>query len=552
MIKSISLKLLVAIVSIAFSLCVLGAENFPANYNENADIAELARLENDSMHYQLIQSKVTDKPALWRPFTEQLAALTAADYEALKPLVLEKSIVDLQAAVRAGQLTYSQLTAFYIYRIREIESDSGRFLNAVIALNPEAMNRARELDAQRAAGKVIPPNSLFGIPVLLKDNIGFQGMPTTAGAVALANNYSGNAFISEQLLASGAIILGKANLSEWAYFFCDGCPSGYSAIGGQTLNPYGRKLFGTGGSSAGSGSAIAANLAAAAVGSETSGSILSPSSANSLVGLKPTTGSLSRSGIVPISATLDTAGPMAKSVADVVALFNGMAGYDAADLAMPLLTEELQLEIRQVSLSGKRLGVISSYLDDEFYAAAALTLENAGAEVISLDIDGPTLTDFDEFLGAEMVRDLALYLEAHGGSAVTIDSVNSLKAFNEAELDTRAPYGQALVDMMVDLNYSADQIESLRMALQDQASDFLDGVFADNNLDALVSLNNRNAGFAALANYPALTIPAGYQENGRPVGVTFFAPSFLEQDLIDIGVQFEQLTKARKPPAGYQ
>ena len=150
MIKSISLKLLVAIVSIAFSLCVLGAENFPANYNENADIAELARLENDSMHYQLIQSKVTDKPALWRPFTEQLAALTAADYEALKPLVLEKSIVDLQAAVRAGQLTYSQLTAFYIYRIREIESDSGRFLNAVIALNPEAMNRARELDAQRA------------------------------------------------------------------------------------------------------------------------------------------------------------------------------------------------------------------------------------------------------------------------------------------------------------------------------------------------------------------------------------------------------------------
>ena len=377
-------------------------------------------------------------------------------------------------------------------------------------------------------------------------------MPTTAGAVALANNYSGNAFISEQLLASGAIILGKANLSEWAYFFCDGCPSGYSAIGGQTLNPYGRKLFGTGGSSAGSGSAIAANLAAAAVGSETSGSILSPSSANSLVGLKPTTGSLSRSGIVPISATLDTAGPMAKSVADVVALFNGMAGYDAADLAMPLLTEELQLEIRQVSLSGKRLGVISSYLDDEFYAAAALTLENAGAEVISLDIDGPTLTDFDEFLGAEMVRDLALYLEAHGGSAVTIDSVNSLKAFNEAELDTRAPYGQALVDMMVDLNYSADQIESLRMALQDQASDFLDGVFADNNLDALVSLNNRNAGFAALANYPALTIPAGYQENGRPVGVTFFAPSFLEQDLIDIGVQFEQLTKARKPPAGYQ
>lgn len=552
MTNTIQFMLLSALISFSLSLTALAAENFPPNYNQGADIAELAQLENDSMHYQLIQSKVRDKQSLWQPFTAQLNEMSASDYVALKPLILDRSIIDIQSAVRAGQLSYSELTAFYIYRIREIESDSNRFLNAVIALDPEAMARAAELDGQREAGKDIPLDSLFGIPVLLKDNIGFQGLPTTAGAVALGDNYSGNAFITERLIESGAIILGKANLSEWAYFFCDDCPSGYSAVGGQTLNPYGRKVFGTGGSSAGSGSAIAANFAVLAVGSETSGSILSPSSANSLVGLKPTTGSLSRSGIVPISSTLDTAGPMAKSVADAVALFNAMAGYDAADLAMPGLAESLQLEIRQVNLSGKRLGIINSYLEDEIYAGAVEALKEAGAEAVLIDFTGPTLSNFDEFLGAEMVRDLALYLDKHAGPTVTLGSIKEIQDFNNADLAIRAPYGQALVDMMVDLNYSAEQLESLRMALQDQASDFLDGLFASNNLDALVSLNNRNAGFAALANYPALTIPAGYQENARPVGVTFFAPSFQEQDLIDIGVQFEQLSNARQSPSAYQ
>ncbi len=550
--NSIQFTALAAIVSLSVTVSVLAAENFPPNYSESADIATLSKLDSDSMHYQLIQSRVTDKRALWQPLADQLEGFSQPEYAALKPLVLDKTIAELQAAVAEGQFSYAQLTRFYIYRIREIESDSTRFLNAVIALNPNAVTRAAELDAQREAGRSVPAGSLFGIPILLKDNIGAAGMPTTAGAVALADNYADNAFIAKQLHNAGAIILGKANLSEWAYFFCDGCPSGYSALGGQTLNPYGRLVFGTGGSSAGSGAAVAANFAAAAVGSETSGSILSPSSANSLVGLKPTTGSLSRTGIVPISATLDTAGPMAKSVADAVALFNAMAGYDGADLAMPLLTNDLQLEIRQVSLAGKRLGVLNNFLEEAVYASSIAALTQAGAEVVAIDFAPPTLTNFDEFLGAEMVRDLALYLEAHGNSATAPDSIKALQAFNNADLETRAPYGQALVDMMVDLNYGADQLESLRMALQDQAGDYLESVFAAGSLDALVSLNNRNAGIAALANYPALTIPAGYEANGRAIGITFIAPSFQEQELIDIGLQFEQLTKARKAPAGYQ
>ncbi len=534
------------------SCLAIAAEDFSFSFDESADLAELAQLENESMHYQLILSKVQNKQSLWQPFIPLLTEFGRERYEALKPLILDKSIEQLQELVSSGQLSYRDLTAFYIFRIYAIESDGSRLLNAVITLNPDAVRRAEEMDAQRLAGAPIPANSVFGMPIMLKDNVGAAGMPTTAGAIALASNVTDNAFITQRLFDNGAVILGKANLSEWAYFFCDGCPSGYSALGGQTLNPYGRKVFGTGGSSSGSGAAIAANFAVAAVGSETSGSILSPSSANSLVGLKPTTGSLSRSGIVPISATLDTAGPMAKSVADAVALFNGMAGFDGSDFAMPLLAADINLQLREVSMVGKRIGVIDNLADDENYRSAVEQLTGAGAEAVAINWQSPPLDDFDEFLGAEMIRDLALYLENYGSASVTIDSIEALRAFNNEDPATRAPYGQALVDMMAALNYSADQIENLRMALQDQASSYLNSLFVDNNLDVLVSSNNYNAGVAALANYPALTVPAGYEENGRPFGLTFFAPSFQEQDLIDIGLEFERLTQLRRAPAGYQ
>ena len=196
---------------------------------------------------------------------------------------------------------------------------------------------------------------------------------------------TGNAFITDRLEEQGAIILGKANLSEWAYFFCNDCPSGYSALGGQTLNPYGRFTFGTGGSSSGSAAATAANYAVVAVGSETSGSILSPASANSLVGLKPTTGNLSRTGIVPISATLDTAGPIARSVADVVVMFNAMAGYDQNDMAMPLISDDFSLEYRVIDMQGRRLGIVEALADNSHYMAAVHLLADSGATTIELE-----------------------------------------------------------------------------------------------------------------------------------------------------------------------
>lgn len=507
----------------------------------------LAQLENERMHYQLLRSPHQRGPALWAEFEAELQDFGEAQYETLKPLVLGASIDELQQAVDDGELSYESLTRFYLYRIRETENDPARYLNAVISLNPAALEQARERDGDHGGNH----DPIFGMPVLLKDNVNMAGLPTTAGAVALAANEADDAFITERLRERGAIILGKANLSEWAYFFCGDCPSGWSAMGGQTLNPYGRLVFGAGGSSSGSGSAIAAEYAVAAVGSETSGSILSPASANSLVGLKPTTGSLSRSGVVPISATLDTTGPMARSVADVVALFNAMTGYDENDFAMPRLAEDLALEYRQAGLAGKRLGIFESLADDTFYNEAAERLVAGGAvtEVVSFAWESPE--SFGEFLGAEMVRDLAAYLATYTNAGVEISSVHDLRAFN-LEDRTRMPYGQQEVDMMAELDYSAEELEALRAELQSYARLQMENLFSQHDLDVLLSLNNMHAGVAALANFPALTIPTGYRDNGRPVGLTLIAPSFREQDLIDIGAEFERLTMARRPPADYQ
>lgn len=521
-------------------------------YDETADLALLAQHADDSMHFKLLNSKVLDKNSLWAPFNSALANFTEERYQSLKPLILEQSIATLQAAVASGALDYETLVLFYIYRIRAIESDNSLYLNAIISLNPDAVARARSLDQQRRQGLVVARDSLFGMPVLLKDNVGFAGMATTAGAVALQNNVTANAFIADQLTEQGAIILGKANLSEWAYFFCNDCPSGYSAMGGQTLNPYGRFDFSTGGSSAGSGASVAANYAVAAVGSETSGSILSPSSANSLVGLKPTTGSLSRTGIVPISATLDTAGPMARTVADVVILFNAMAGYDAADAAMPMLTADYQLEYRTVSLAGKRLGVLNNLSDNTIYQDAVDLLQENGASMIALDLENGPFPRFTEFLGAEMKRDLANYLAGFAGTAISLRSIGDVQAFNAQNPVVRAPYAQGLIDMMVETKLSTAEIEALREELQSLARSQLDRVFAEHQLDVLLSVNNGNAGLAALANYPALTIPAGYLENGRPVGLTLIAPGFSEQQLIDVGATFETLSRARRAAGGYR
>ena len=300
-----------------------------SSYDESSEISEQQNHEIERMKFKLIQSKFLDMNDVFKPFEEDLAYFSEKDYYNIEPYIIEKDIPSIQESVANGILSYEKIVLFYLYRIRKFESNNELALHSIITLNSNVIKEARSRDKSRPKESKY---TLYGLPILLKDNINTIGMPTTAGAFALKeNSITDDAFIVKKLKESGALILGKANLSEWAYYFCDGCPLGYSAIGGQTLNPYGRKIFETGGSSSGSGVSVAANYAVAAVGTETSGSILSPSSKNSVVGLKPTIGLLSRTGIVPISSTLDTPGPMTKSVIDNAIFLAAMIGEDAED-----------------------------------------------------------------------------------------------------------------------------------------------------------------------------------------------------------------------------
>lgn len=520
-------------------------------YDQAGELAALAALPDPDLHFRQINSSLRDKNELWAGVRAELDAFGAVAYQRLQPLILEAGVRELQLAVASGQLSYEALTLFYLYRIREIESDHARYLNAVIATNPQALTQARAADQARAAGTATPdPDSLFGIPVLLKDNINAAGMATTAGAAVLQDNFTGNAFIVERLLAQGAVILGKANLSEWAYFFCDDCPSGWSAVGGQTLNPYGRFAFGTGGSSSGSAAAVAANLATVTVGSETSGSILSPASRHSAVGFKPTTGRLSRSGVIPISSTLDTTGPITRSVRDAISLFNALQGFDANDPKMDP-AQDGALTFTAIPVTSQRLGYFPEWLEQPLYANAIATLEAAGAVMIALDTPALALENFDAFLGGEMRRDLAAYLKGNASPQVTAIGVDDVVAFNNTEPALRAPYGQALFDNMVQQPMAENAVTTLGANLQAAAGRLLSELFAMHTLDALVSLNNRSAGLAALANYPALTLPLGLDDSGQPQGLTLVESSREEQALVSLGLAVESLVGNRKPPEGY-
>ncbi|NNK81564.1 MAG: amidase, partial [Flavobacteriaceae bacterium] len=302
--------------TLLFSLIILIISCKKEKQEPSTDVSDISTKE--FREFKVEDSNYINVDVFWKPFEEDLKSFSENEYNTLKPLIFEKDIPTIQSHILSGNLTYEALVKFYLYRIKKYDRANSLSLNSIIALNSNIISEAKAKDTE-LKNKGVSHNfkySVYGIPILLKDNINSKEIPTTAGAAALLNNLTDDAFIVKRLKEEGALILGKANLSEWAYFFCGDCPSGYSAVGGQTFNPYGRKIFDTGGSSSGSAVAVAANFCTAAIGSETSGSILSPSSQNSSVGLKPTIGLVSRSGIVPISSTLDTAGPITKSVID--------------------------------------------------------------------------------------------------------------------------------------------------------------------------------------------------------------------------------------------
>ena len=402
-------------------------------------------------------------------------------------------------------------------------------------------NRAQELS-----------HPLYGMPILLKDNINALPMATTAGAAAFKDNIpSDDAFLVKRLKAKGALILGKVNLSEWAYYFCQGCPLGYSAMGGQTLNPYGRKTFESGGSSSGSGVAVAANYAVAAIGSETSGSILSPSGKNSVVGLKPTIGAVSRSGVVPISSTLDTAGPMTKNVVDNAILMNALVGEDPTDSysfkSKPIFYQGLDT----VSLKGKRLGIFTAFEKDSLMKLSLKKMKAAGAEIISFDPPEIELQNFRRLLDVDMRSDLPKYIKNHAAQDLPFDSVQDVVAFNKKDTLLHAPYGQGIFLRIAQETLSQEEFKSEKERLMQQAKIYFQA-FEALDLDAVISIDNSTASYAAAAHYPALGVPMGYLSNGQPKNLTFIVPSKQEQLLLELGAAFERLTQARKLPELFQ
>ena len=532
--------------------CQISKEKQPKvifkKYNETLALEKQQNHKKSRMQFKLFQSKYLDMNAIFKPFETDLEYFSEENYTALKPFILEQDIPTLQKNIKAGNISYEKLTLFYLYRIRKFESDSTKSLNSIISLNPNVLKEARARDKNK---KENTKYSIYGMPVLLKDNINTINMPTTAGALVLADNTAiKDAFIVERLRKNGALILGKVNLSEWAYYFCVGCPLGYSAIGGQTLNPYNRGEFETGGSSSGSGVAVAANFAVAAVGTETSGSITSPSSLNSVVGLKPTIGVFSRTGIVPISSTLDTPGPMTKNIIDNAIFMNAMRGFDKSDAASKELAVDYFKNGFKQKLKGRRLGVIKSLLTDSIYLATVGKLKRAGAELIEITPPEVALNGFLTLLNIDMKNDLPKYLAADADKRIEVTSVKDIVAFNLKDSLLRAPYGQQLFEGIVEDKTTLAALEIIKTNLTNSGRKYFQALKND-DLEAILSINNYHSGFAAVANYPTLTVPMGYKNSGEPISLTFIGMPLSERKLLEIGYAFEQLTKVRKIPKNY-
>jgi amidase len=503
---------------------------------------------NPRMRFKVWTSQFNTINQWLLPFEKNIKALSEDRFNELSSLILGKTIPELQRYRADGLLTYEELTLFFLARISKMETDQDKALHAYIAIHPDCLNWAKACDTgyQSSRGEY----TLYGIPIALKDNIQVAGLPTTAGAEVLKDHKVSDAFITKRLKAEGAVIIGKANLSEWAYYFCEGCPVGYSAMGGQTLNPYGRGKIETGGSSSGSASVVAGGLAVAAVGSETSGSILSPSGLQSLVGLKPTAGALSRTGIVPISYTLDTPGPMTGSCIDNAILYNAMLGRDTADPASFDHISVAPEDLLKASLMGKKLGVIRELLADSVYAHNVDLLEAYGAEVVAIDIPNLDFSGLITILNLEMREAIPQYLAAFPSENVTVKDIADIVAYNQQDMMSRAPYGQQRFEILLKDKTPMSDFPGLRTGWL-SAAETMFASFWDSGIDAVISLSNYHAAHAAMGRLPCLTVPSGYKSDGTPIGLTFIGPSRSEASLLNMGHAFESRTTYRKLPAGY-
>lgn len=482
----------------------------------------------------------------------------------------ELSLEDLQRGIASGRYTARSITQLYLSRIEALDKH-GPAVNSVIELNPDALAIADELDSEyRQKG---PRSPLHGIAVLLKDNIDTADrMATTAGSLALEGSPAPNdAFLVQRLRAAGAIILGKANLSEWANFRASHSVSGWCARGGQTRNPYVLDRNPCG-SSSGSAVAVAANLCMVAVGTETDGSIICPSSINGIVGIKPTLGLISRNGVVPIAHSQDTAGPMARTVRDATILLNVIAGPDPNDPATEQAESDYTKFLDPNGLRGAKLGIARRFFGfntavDRLIDGCIADMKQLGAEIID-PADYPTHLGLDdselEVLLYEFKADLNAYLKTR--PSLLVKTLADIITFNEAKRSVEMPYFEQ--DRMIKAEKKGPLTEAaykdaLASNLRLTREEGIDAVINKYKLDAIVAPSNGPAWLtdlvtgdhvgggcsqpAAIAGYPHITVPAGFV-HGLPIGISFFGPAWSEPTLLRIAYSFQQATKRRRMP----
>jgi len=483
----------------------------------------------------------------------------------------EVDVATLQAQFRSGNLESHALTQAYLDRIAALD-DTGPTLGAVIELNPDALREADARDAARQAGQSLGP--LDGIPVLLKDNIDATPMVNSAGSLALATHHpKTDAFLVQRLRAAGAVILGKTNLSEWANFRSTRSTSGWSGRGGQTRSPYALDRNPCG-SSSGTGSAIAASLATIGIGTETDGSIICPSSVAGLVGIKPTVGLVSRSGIIPISHSQDTAGPMARTVADAASLLTVIAGADRDDAASIAKTRPAPLDYTRFlhadALRGARIGVVRKSMGyqpdvDAAMERAISAMRAAGATVVDADI--PTAGKWDDAENTTLMYEFKPDLEAYlARSDAPVRTLAGLVEFDKRHAAEEMPYfGQELFEQALTKGPLTDRayLDARDKARRLAGRDGIDAALKAQHLDALAApamspawltdpvngdhFTGAGYGVAAVAGTPSLTVPVG-DSHGLPIGIVFMGPAWSEARLVELGYAFEQLTHARRAP----
>lgn len=476
--------------------------------------------------------------------------------------IVEATIPEIQAALEAGEITSKQLVLMYYERIADHDKN-GLTINSVLEINPDALFIAESLDVERAING--SRGLLHGIPVLLKDNINTgDKMHTSAGSLALANSFAGeDAFIVSKLREAGAIIMGKANMTEFANFMTNGMPSGYSSRGGQVLNPYNISTP-TGGSSAGSAVAVACNFCTVSVGTETSGSILNPGNLGSIIGIKPTVGLLSRSGILPLSNTQDTAGPMARTVRDAVLLLNAMLGNDTHDAAMGTnigkIHEDYTVFLDENGLQGARIGIPRDYYFEELteeqlalFNASVDRMRALGATIIDpADIKTAREISYSSVVLNEFKTALNAYLSRLGPGA-PMRTLKDIIDFNHAHPVETLKYGQAT---LIDAEYTSSGTQTEPKYLLHRATDLklckedgIDATMKEYNLDALLFPADFGARITSRAGYPSIVVPSGYTSAGAPFGVTFSAKAYQEPTLIKLAYAYEQHYKVRKAPS---